>query len=270
MSAPHALSLHHLTALDVSPARLVDIAAELDCPYVCLFTQEHAATREMFPTVADDAGVRQVLERCAATGVGVCDLEYFPIEPGLDLETYRGGLERGARLGATRATAHIHDADRGRALAAFAGLCDLAGEYGLKIGLEFTAFSQVRSLAAAIEFTTAVGKDNGGVVLDALHFFRSGADPADLPGLDLSRLVYVQLCDGPMTITEAARMTEAVGERGIPGEGEFDLRGLVAALPPGPPVAAEVPQGAAMRAGVPALERARKAVEACRRFIPAA
>jgi hypothetical protein len=65
-------------------------------------------------------------------------------------------------------------------------------------------------------------------------------------------------------------MTEAVGERGIPGEGEFALRALVAALPPSPPVAAEVPQGAAMRAGVPALERARKAIEACRRYIPAA
>jgi sugar phosphate isomerase/epimerase len=262
-----ALSLHHLTALDVSPPELVDIAAALDCPHVCLFTQVQPETRAMFPAVEDEAMAAAVAERCAATGVRVHNLEYFPVAPETVPRLYRPALERGARLGARRATAHIHDADRGRALARFAALCALAGEYGLNIGLEFTAFSNVNTLDAALAFVADAGAENGDVVLDALHFFRSGDDAAALASMDLSGVGYVQICDGPARITEDERMQEAVAERGLPGEGAFALAAFVAALPPGPVIDVEVPQSARMAAGVPPLERARLAVDAARRFL---
>jgi len=261
------LSLHHLTALDVSPPELVTIAADLGCDHVCLFTQVQPETRALFPAVEDAAMAAAVAERCAATGVSVHNLEYFPVTPETDPKCYRPALERGARLGARRATAHIHDAERGRALATFAALCGLAAEYDLRIGLEFTVFSKVSTLEAALAFVRDAGCGNGDVVLDALHFFRSGGDAATLTSLDLSRVGYVQICDGPARITEEARMHEAVAERGLPGEGAFSLAAFVAALPPGPVIDVEVPQSARMAAGVPPLERARLAVAAARRFL---
>ena len=261
------LSLHHLTALDVSPPDLVAIAAELGCDHVCLFTQVQAETRALFPAVEDEETAAAVAKLSAATGVNVHNLEYFPVAPETDPKLYRAGLERGARLGARRATAHIHDAERDRALGTFADLCGLAAQYDLRIGLEFTAFSKVTTLEAALAFVQDAGRDNGDVVLDALHFFRSGGDASTLASMDLSRVGYVQICDGPARITEAQRMHEAVAERGLPGEGAFSLAAFVAALPPGPVIDVEVPQSARIAAGVPPLERARLAVEAARRFL---
>jgi sugar phosphate isomerase/epimerase len=270
VSPANPLSLHHLTALDVSPPELVSIAAALACDHVCLFTQVQDATRAMFPCVEDEPMLAAVAARCADTGVTVHNLEYFPVEPDVNLDSYRGGLERGARLGARRATAHIHDPEPARATAAFAALCDLAGEFGLRIGLEFTAFSQIRSLEAALRFVGAAGRANADVVLDALHFFRSGGDAAALGGVDLSGVGYVQLCDGPLRIDEGGRMHEAVAERGVPGEGEFALGRFVAALPAGPVIDVEVPQSAAAAAGVSPMERSRRAVTATRRLIAGA
>lgn len=266
-SRANPLSLHHLTALDVSPAELVSLAATLGCDHVCLFTQVQPETRALFPAVEDEAMLRAVIDRCAATGVTVCDLEYFPVTADVDISAYRGALERGARMGAQRATAHIHDPERDRAIATFAALCDLAAEHGLGVGLEFTHFSKVNSLVEALDFVGQAGRNNGDVVLDALHFFRGGADPASLAGMNLSRVGYIQICDGPAEITEAERMHEAGAERGVPGEGDFDLRAFAAALPRGPAIAVEVPQASRMRAGVPPLERARTAVEASRAIL---
>ncbi len=268
MTRPNPLSLHHLTALDVSPAALVSIAADLGCAHVCLFTQVQDATRAMFPCVDSDAAAKAVAERCAATGVTVHNLEYFPLPAGVDLEAYRPALERGARLGAARATTHIHDPETDRALGAFAALCDLAASCGLRIGLEFTAFSTIRSLAEAVAVVEAAGIANADVVLDALHYVRGGGTGEDLPGL-AARVGYAQLCDGPAAISEADRLHEAVSERALPGDGVFPLAALTGALSPGVVIDVEVPQAARMAAGVPARERARLAVEATRRCLDA-
>ncbi len=268
------LSLHHLTVLDVAPEELVSIAAALGCDHVCLFTQVQVATRAMFPSVDSDAAAAAVAERCAGSGVTVHNLEYFPIVEGVRVESYGPALERGARLGAARATAHIHDPEPARGLAAFAALCDLAGAHGLRIGLEFTAFSQVRSLPEALAVVEAAGLDNADVVLDALHFFRSGGHVMALEGAPegalegmSARVGYAQLCDGPATIEEADRLHEAVHERALPGSGTFPLAQFVSALPPAVVIDVEVPQAARRAAGVPPLERARLAVEATRRFL---
>ncbi len=267
--AARPLSLHHLTALDVSPPDLVTLAAALGCDHVCLFTQVEPEVRSLFPCVEDEAMVEAVATRLRQTGLTVCDLEYFPVRPGLEMDAYRPALDRGARLGAGRATAHIHDPDRDRALGAFAALCRVASDCGLAVGLEFTHFSRVNSLAEALAFVADAGEPNGDVVLDALHYFRSGERATDLAEMDLSRVGYVQVCDGPAAIAEADRIAEAVGERGVPGEGVFDLATFVANLPPGPAVAVEIPQARRMAAGVPPLERARLAVEATRGLLSA-
>jgi hypothetical protein len=59
-------------------------------------------------------------------------------------------------------------------------------------------------------------------------------------------------------------ITEAVAERGIPGEGSFPLAAFLRCAPPGVTIEVEVPQTAARLAGVSALDRARRAVDATR------
>ena len=82
------------------------------------------------------------------------------------------------------------------------------------------------------------------------------ADAADL-------ITYVQLCDGPL-ITHQEGWVEAVRERLLPGASEFPLADILRPISPQAVIEAEVPQTAARKAGVSALDRARLAVDAMR------
>src|SRR5438067_872292 len=118
MGDVRALSLHHLVAPDISAAELVRIAAELGCRHVCLFTQDPNAGLS-FPVVGDGelADLHEVMESC---GVSAYGLAAFALTPELDVVAYRPALERGTRLGASRANVRILDADESRATDNFA------------------------------------------------------------------------------------------------------------------------------------------------------
>lgn len=110
----------------------------------------------------------------------------------------------------------------------------------------------------------AAGRKNGAVLVDAIHFFRADNEFADLAGAPLR---YAQFCDAhpgrPADMQEVMR--QARGDRLFPGEGALDLRGLIAALPPGLPLSLEVPVARKLAP----LERARLALEATRRLLGA-
>ena len=75
----HPLSLHHLTALDASPAELIGIAGALGCTHVTLFTHVPEAARHVYPMVTAEAvaELRAALDR---SGVTLCNLEVFPLD----------------------------------------------------------------------------------------------------------------------------------------------------------------------------------------------
>ena len=58
------------------------------------------------------------------------------------------------------------------AAAAFAGLCDRAAEHGLLVHLEFLPWSRIPDLATAWQVVDAADRPNGGIMLDAWHYFR--------------------------------------------------------------------------------------------------
>ena len=64
------------------------------------------------------------------------------------------------------------------AAAAFAGLCDRAAEHGLLVHLEFLPWSRIPDLATAWQVVNAADRPNGGIMLDAWHYFRGAPDGA--------------------------------------------------------------------------------------------
>jgi len=256
------LSLHQLTVLDATPLELIDIAAQAGCGQVCVFTHS-SAPQMMFPVV-EEHDVDDVRARLTSAGVEVYNLEFFPIAPEVDFEAYDRALRVGAAVGGRRATAHIHDSDESRALRTFDRFCRLAAGHGLQVGLEFTAFARVSTLDAAVAFIEKANQPNAAVAVDVLHLMRNGGDPARLAAIDPRLIGYMQICDGPLSIAPDDMMNEAVGERGIPGQGEFPLRAFLACAPAGVTIDVEVPQRTALLAGVSALDRARRAVTATR------
>ncbi len=261
---PH-LSLHQLTVLDAAPEALAAIAGQLGCQSVCLFTHVPEVVRHVYPLVGPEQ-LQAVQAALSSAGVGVSNLEVFPLDGKTPAADFEPGLAIGAALGAKRATVHIHDADVETATARFAAFCDLAARHGIDAGLEFNAFSAVRDARIAAAIVRGAARPNGRVVLDLLHLVRSGGGVAEVEAIaDL--VDFVQLSDGPAEVAETGRWREAVGERGLPGSGAFPLAALLGRLRPGTIVDIEVPQTAARKAGQPPLERARRAVEAGRKLL---
>lgn len=118
----------------------------------------------------------------------------------------------------------------GRLVEQFARLCEHAGSYGLSCRLEFLPWGSVADLHTAVEILYAVNAPNAGLLLDSWHLFRANTpleQVARLPG-ELIHAVQLNDLAGPFAPT--ATMEETVANRVWPGEGWFDLRGLINAL----------------------------------------
>jgi sugar phosphate isomerase/epimerase len=115
------------------------------------------------------------------------------------------------------------------AAAAFAGLCDRAAERGLLVHIEFLPWSRIPNVTAAWEIVRRADRANGGVLLDAWHFFRSGADLAALRAVPGERVLGFQLDDGPND-PEPDLPEASLHARLLPGEGELNLGALLATL----------------------------------------
>ena len=117
--------------------------------------------------------VRQVVHRLADTGVRVLDVELARIGPDDEPDRFVEVLEAAAAVGARHVIGQLPDPDRARATDHFGRLCDLALDFGLTVDLEFPSWSATGDLAAAAAVVRAVDQANAGILVDALHFFRS-------------------------------------------------------------------------------------------------
>jgi len=122
---------------------------------------------------------------------------------------------------------------------AFAALCDRAADHGLLVQLEFLPWSRIPDLASAWPIVRDAGRPNGGLAIDAWHYFRSGSDTGALRSIPGARIVGIQLCDAPAT-AEPDPFRATLHERLLPGDGGLDLRALVGDLRA---VGAEAPFG---------------------------
>jgi sugar phosphate isomerase/epimerase len=175
-----------------------------------------------------------------------------------------GFLETSARLGAKNVLVMSAEPEEARTLERFCGLCDRAAQYGLHVCLEFAIYTGVRTLAQAAQVVARSKRANASVLVDALHFSRSGGIPAHIARVDPSLFRYAQICDAgpdtPRPDDTPALIREARTGRLLPGEGVLPLAELVAALPATAPLAIEAPCQAT--AALPAVERAKRAYRA--------
>ena len=134
----------------------------------------------------------------------------------------------------------------------------------MQVCLEFAIYTGVRTLAHAAQMVTRSKRANASVLVDALHFSRSGGIPAHIAQVAPALFRYAQICDAsadmPGPTDTPALIREARTGRLLPGEGVLPLRELVAALPAGVPLAIEAPCRAT--AELPAVERAKRAYQA--------
>lgn len=240
----YEFSLAHLSALSLPPPRLVEVAARAGYRYVGLRLNRVTPTEPLYALAEDCALMNETKARLADTGVAVLDIELARMGPDNDARSYLPILEAGAELGAAHVLAQLPDPDRARAAARFASLCELARPLGLGVDLEFISWTETPDLAAAAEVLRETNQPNAGMLIDTLHFARSGSSLEDLRRMPREWFRYAQVCDapaqGPATkeeIIHAARFA-----RLFPGEGGLRVREILACLPPAIPCALEIPR----------------------------
>lgn len=112
---------------------------------------------------------------------------------------------------------------------AFAGLCGRAAEHGLLVHIEWLPWSKIPDLSTALAVVRLADRPNGGLNVDAWHLVRSGTGIDELRAVPGRLIMGIQLNDGPME-PEPNLVEATLHQRALPGEGDFDLDGIVRAL----------------------------------------
>ncbi len=215
-------------------AERVAAAAEAGFVGVGMLLDDYASMRA---AGTSDAELRRILDD---HGMRVVELE-FHFDWTLDGERGQAAASREAALLAMAdrfAPDHLNVGDLNRpedcpptevVAERFGGLCDRAGEHGLRVALEFLPWTAIPDLATAWDIVRRAARPNGGVLIDAWHYYRGNPDAELLGSLPAEHVVAVQLDDadpepvGPL-------FEDTMLRRRLPGEGALDLTGLVRTL----------------------------------------
>ena len=220
------------------------------------------------PATWTAATAAEVRNRTADAGVAVLDVEVDWLKPGADDPDHFRIIDAGAAIGARNVLVVSSDPDPAATAAKLARLAAHAAPSGMRVSLEFAAFTEVRSLAAAMAILDTPCCEDVGLLVDPLHFARTGAAPCDLATIAPGRFHYAQFCDamaqGPTPDDVPAIIEEALDLRLPIAAGGLPLGALLSALPEGLPLSIEL-RSKALRDGYPdPAERARALLQSTR------
>ena len=142
----------------------------------------------------------------------------------------------------------------------------MAGERGLLLTTEVGA-GMMRNLDRASEAVRHAASPHFALLIDTMHFFRSGSTVEDLAALDPEWVGHVQLCDVPMPARIDSYMEEALYERRCPGDGDLPLRDFLAHVPADVPIGLEVPIRSEAEAGIGPRDRLGRYVAAAQAML---
>lgn len=150
--------------------------------------------------------------------------------------TYRQAGATGSAGGSAGGPAGLgpadpEDFDLGRAAEVFAALCDRAAAFELRCSIEYLPeMTAIGSATAAVAVVREAGRANGGICVDSWHHERGPDTLETLAGLDGRLITSVQLDDGGPRLPGIDYQTDTATNRLAPGEGSFDLAGLLHTL----------------------------------------
>ncbi len=264
------LGIDSQTVFGMPPRQHVDMAAKLGCSHISTGLVSIPWRLQRFPawSLRDDAGLRR--EFAAAlrdNGIFISQAEGFSVRPTTNIDDLIPDLDIFAELGARRASGVCTEKDTRRALDLLATLADLTAERGMGFTLEFAPPHAIGNLEAAQATLAALKKPNASLVIDAMHFFRSGGTITQLGVLPPELIGYVQLCDVARQPPHDDYLREACFERLAPGDGDLPLGRFCASLPDTVEVGIEIPSLQSSDDEIQHWEFMRRATGAARRLL---
>lgn len=108
-------------------------------------------------------------------------------------------------------------------------MCDRAAARGLNISLEAMAVMPGFTYQVASDIVVAADRPNAGLLIDMWHLFRDPTGIGSLDQLTGAQIAAVEFADAPSTPSPDV-MNEVLSGRLLPGEGDFDITGLLHTL----------------------------------------
>lgn len=251
MQRHHPLAMASGIMPEATPVQLIEAAAHAGFDYGGMWIDADQW---------DDGTTRAVRSAMAATGLKLLDIEVVWIKEGPLDPAHLRIIDVGLELGARNLLCVSSDPDAGATRDKLAALCAHAGGGEMRVNLEFGLFTQVKTIHQACHILHQINAPNAALLIDALHWTRSGGTLADIAEVPPAWLSYVQLCDAPKygadPLDGQAILTEALDGRVALGTGGLEISALLRGLPHGLPIAVEE-RSKALRDGFPDLrERA--------------
>jgi sugar phosphate isomerase/epimerase len=116
-----------------------------------------------------------------------------------------------------------------RLIDAFGKLCLEAAERGTRVGFELMPFAMIQSLETSLELVQGAGASNGGICLDTWHIVKLKIPFDELRRIPSQYITSVELNDGTFECSWSLH-EDTVNHRRLCGEGEFDIKGFIAAV----------------------------------------
>lgn len=264
------LGIEAISVFGLSPVAFVNLAADLGCRYISTGLWQGPFNPLGYPGFSlseDDALRREMQAAMRDRGVAISLGEGINARPNEDIRDRAAELDVMAELGVKRINTVSLDPDLAASFDKFAQVAEMAAERGMETTLEFAPGITVADLPTALAAIRHVGRPDFRLLIDTMHFTRSGATPAQLAGLDPALIGYVQLCDAPRAPRFENYMQEAMTERLPPGDGEMPLADILNLVPRDCVVSLEIPMLEAAKSGLGPHDRLRPAVEAARRLL---
>jgi sugar phosphate isomerase/epimerase len=249
---------------EATPAQLIEAAAASDFDFGGMWAERETWT---------PATTRAIRSHARDAGVPLLDLEVAWIMPGAPDPWLTELVEIAAELGARNLLCVSSDPDMAATTAKFQALVDRAQGTGVRVNLEFGIFTEVKTIHAARAILEGVEGEAKALLVDTLHWARSGGTADDLKAIPRDWLSYCQPCDAPADGPDPgnfdAIIDDAINRRMPLGQGGLPLAAMVGALPDTLPMAIEE-RSAGLREAFPDLnERAREVARTSRAWLDA-
>ncbi|MFY7744057.1 MAG: sugar phosphate isomerase/epimerase family protein [Erythrobacter sp.] len=236
---------------EATPAQLIECAAAAGFDFGGMWVERETWT---------PATTRAIRQQARDAGVELLDCEVAWIMPGPPDPWLTELVHIAAELGARNLLCVSSDPDMAATTAKFQTLVSAAARTGVRVNLEFGIFTEVKTLPMARAILEAVEGEAKALLVDTLHWARSGGTAEDLKAIPREWLSYCQPCDapaeGPDLTDFDAIIDDAINRRMPLGQGGLPLAAMVDALPAHLPMAIEE-RSAALRDAYPDLtERA--------------